>query len=162
MKLYHGSTLAVKEPRILTILKTSDFGTGFYTTSSLKQAIDWAKAKKRRRKKGMPIVSFFDFNAECAKLDLEIKHFETPDEEWLEFVVANRKAVYAGKKYDLVIDPVADDQTITVIDNYMKGLFSAKVALTELEPQKLTDQYAFLTQKALSYLTYEGVETYEI
>ncbi|MCL1990741.1 MAG: DUF3990 domain-containing protein [Defluviitaleaceae bacterium] len=52
MKLYHGSNMAVKNPRILTALHTSDFGTGFYTTSSFAQAKRWSKIKTRRRRKG--------------------------------------------------------------------------------------------------------------
>ena len=158
MKLYHGSNVEVKQLAI----KTSDFGPAFYTTSSLSQAQEWAKTKKMRRKKGEPTVSCYDFDEKLAKEHLNTKHFFFPDEDWLTFIVANRRAIYKGKKYDLVIGPVADDRTIIVIDNYMKGLLNPKMALEALEPQKLTDQYAFLTKKSISYLKYEGVEIYGI
>ena len=158
MELYHGSNVEVKEPKILSIQKTADFGMGFYTTSSLQQAKDWARIKTGRRGFGNPCVSSFEFDDEQAKKKLEIKYFHEADDDWLEFVVANRKGTYAGKKFDLVVGPVADDQTITVIDNYIRGLLSSKVALAELEPQNLTDQYAFLTNASLNHLKTIGVE----
>ena len=42
MKLYHGSHVEVKNPKILTASRVGDFGNGFYTTSSMEQARRWA------------------------------------------------------------------------------------------------------------------------
>lgn len=41
MILFHGSLQIVKEPRILVPSRTLDYGAGFYTTTSEKQAEDW-------------------------------------------------------------------------------------------------------------------------
>lgn len=38
MKLYHGSTVAVRNPNIQQGRKATDFGKGFYTTSDFEQA----------------------------------------------------------------------------------------------------------------------------
>lgn len=38
MKLYHGSNVQVREPKILESVRTLDFGTGFYLTSDYEQA----------------------------------------------------------------------------------------------------------------------------
>ena len=38
MKLYHGSTVAVRRPNIHKGRKATDFGKGFYTTTSFEQA----------------------------------------------------------------------------------------------------------------------------
>ena len=38
MKLYHGSNVAVKQPKIIVSDRRLDFGTGFYLTTSYKQA----------------------------------------------------------------------------------------------------------------------------
>ena len=46
MKLYHGSTVAVKNPSLNPGRPNADFGKGFYTTSSKEQAIRWAHIKK--------------------------------------------------------------------------------------------------------------------
>ena len=46
MKLYHGNHVEVQNPKILTSSRVGDFGNGFYTTSSMKQARRWAEAGK--------------------------------------------------------------------------------------------------------------------
>lgn len=60
--------------------------------------------------------------------------------------------------YDLVIGPVANDATLPVIDDYMDGRYTKEEAVGRLLPQKPTDQYAFLTAKALSMLEFKGSE----
>ena len=48
--------------------------------------------------------------------------------------------------------------TLPVIDDYMDGKYDKEEAVKRLLPQKLTDQYAFLTEKAIRLLTFEGSE----
>lgn len=45
-----------------------------------------------------------------------------------------------------------------VISNYMSGIIDEKTALILLKPQKLSDQYAFLTEKGISILRFLGGE----
>ena len=59
MKLYHGSIVAVHEPKILTPARTLDFGKGFYTTTDFEQAKKWAQNKKRIEKSENSVVSVF-------------------------------------------------------------------------------------------------------
>ena len=54
MKLYHGSIVAVHEPKILTPARTLDFGKGFYTTTDFEQAKKWVQNKKRNE--NLPIA----------------------------------------------------------------------------------------------------------
>ena len=86
---------------------------------------------------------------------MKILKFDSADGEWLDFVVANRKELPIENKYDLVIGPVANDSTLDVINDYMSGRFSKKIAVELLLPQNLTDQYAFLTEKSLLSLMFE-------
>ena len=48
-----------------------------------------------------------------------------------------------------------------VIQDYMAGRITEETALVLLKPQKLTDQYAFLTTKGLSNLSYIEGKSYE-
>lgn len=80
------------------------------------------------------------------------------DGAWLDFVVMNRKSEYSGKKYDIVIGPVANDTTLRVIDDYMSDVYTKEEAIKRLLPQKLTDQYAFLNAEAVSMLAFQGSE----
>lgn len=157
MILYHGSNVLVSTPKILVTNRMLDFGAGFYTTPNRQQAVKWAKTQTIRRRKGKPIVSMYDFDEE--KLDgISVCRFESADKEWLNFVADNRKGKYVGEKYDLVIGPVANDNTMPVISNYMSGIIDEKTALILLKPQKLSDQYAFLTEKGISILRFLGGE----
>jgi hypothetical protein len=48
-----------------------------------------------------------------------------------------------------------DAVTIRVIDDYIDGVYTKEEAVRRLLPQNLTDQYAFLTEKALALLSFE-------
>lgn len=155
MKLYHGSNVRVERPRILPNLRALDFGGGFYLTSSREQASKWAKTVFRRRRAGKPVLNEYEFD-ERAFQDLWVLRFASANEDWLDFVVANRKELPLESKYDLVIGPVANDSTLPVINDYMAGVYPKRIAIELLLPQNLTDQYAFLTEEALTYLHFEG------
>lgn len=157
MILYHGSNVEVHQPRILERLRALDFGAGFYTTSSRDQAVKWARAVMKRRQSGTPCVSIFSFD-EAKMEQITVLEFSSPSEEWLDFVVANRKGLPLLNSYDLVIGPVANDATLPVIDDYMDGKYMKAEAVVRLLPQKLTNQYAFLTAKALSSLEFKECE----
>lgn len=62
MKLYHGSTMIVRKPSVKRGRVTTDFGQGFYLTTSLEQAQRWALLKQRRENSKRAIVSVFDFD----------------------------------------------------------------------------------------------------
>lgn len=158
MILYHGSNVEVASPKIIVSNRTLDFGAGFYTTSSLEQARRWAYLQAKRRQAGEPIVTFYEFDDKCLSKNSGIKilRFESANREWLNFVAENRKRIYVGDKYDMVIGPVANDNTMPVISDYMQGNINEETALLLLMPQKLSDQYAFLTSKGLSLLSTGG------
>ncbi len=88
--------------------------------------------------------------------ELKTLYFYSPQGDWLDFVTQNRKNVYNGEKFDIVVGPVANDTTMTVLSDYMAGNITEEVALILLKPQKLADQYAFLTWKGLQCLKYLG------
>lgn len=155
MILYHGSNVKVDIPKIIVSNRTLDFGAGFYTTSDRIQAEKWAQTQTRRRRDGKAIVSLYEFD-EKEKNNLNVLSFDCANREWLNYVSNNRKGIYKGKKFDIVIGPVANDNTMPVINNYIAGVIDEETALILLKPQKLADQYAFLTEKGLSAIEYTG------
>lgn len=158
MLLYHGSNVVVENPKILTPSRSLDFGPGFYVTSNKPQAERWSSLTTRRRGIGVPTVSVYEFDERAANQLLTLS-FSAPTADWLNFVTANRKNTYRGPKYDLVIGPVANDRTMAVINDYMVGNIDERTALVLLLPQKLHDQHAFLSYRALTMLHYVGGET---
>ncbi len=160
MRLFHGNNVEVREPKILPRLRALDFGAGFYTTSSRDQARQWAKSVVKRAKRGSPVVCSYEID-DGAFENLSVLKFAEANGDWLDFVVANRKRLPILEKRDLVIGPVANDSTLEVIDYYMRGVFTKAYAIERLKPQNLTGQYAFLSERAVSFLGFLGAEEVE-
>ncbi len=159
MILYHGSNIEVKNPDLKISTRTRDFGRGFYLTSSLEQATSWAKHRTYQREKvGKPTISIYELNEEGFH-NLNVKKFDGANEEWLEYITLNRTSKeIIDDPYDIVIGPVANDSTAPVINLYLSGVISEDIAIENLKTYVLKDQYTIKTEKALSYLKYEGSE----
>lgn len=151
MKLYHGSNMCVKKPKIFSSNRALDFGKGFYLTTSLEQAEKWAKSVVARRRVGIPTVSVFNYRERDY---LRVMKFEKPNVKWLKFVCMNRKKIYDDGKYDIIEGPVANDNTMPVINLYMSGGYDEKEALRRLLPQNLKDQLVFKTEESLECLEF--------
>lgn len=151
MLLYHGSNVEVKEPKLLQKQCELDFGKGFYTTASEEQAKAWALRTFKRRKYGKPCISVYEIDEKNFS-SLKILKFDTPNKEWLFFVTKNRKGIDNNFEYDLVIGPVANDQTMPTLMLYLDGFYSVEETIKRLLPQKLKDQFVFKTSKALNCL----------
>lgn len=157
MTFYHGSNLAVQFPYQLKIQRALDFGKGFYTTSDFEQAKKWAERTARIRGEGKATVSCYEFPDDAFDT-LSVLRFEKADAAWLDYVTKNRKGADTTGDYDLVIGPVANDQTFPTILLYLDGYIDAESAIRQLLPQKLKDQYTFKTEKALSQLKFIEVK----
>lgn len=152
MILYHGSNVAVIEPKIISSDRKLDFGSGFYLTTSLEQAMRWADLTTQRRKSGKGTVTVYDFDEKKSK-DLKILIFEKPDFAWLKYTANNRNGVVVSDDYDIVSGPVANDRTAPVLTAYFSGIYNEEETIKRLIPQKLKDQFAFKTEQALKCLT---------
>ena len=159
MKLYHGSHIEVKNPKILTSSRIGDFGRGFYTTSHLEQARRWAQIRALQEDLSAGLVTVFDVPDQLfIHPELRIKTFETTDEEWLDFVLANRKNVDFEHEFDLVIGPVADDRVYVCLNMLEDGLADRETVIKKLKTYVLADQILFHTAKSLLFLNYEKTE----
>lgn len=157
MILYHGSNMEVRNPKIIKAKRLLDFGTGFYLTSDYEQAKKWAIRTTARREEGVPTISVFSID-EHEFEKLEVLTFEGANKEWLRYVSVNRTDKSAKDTYDIVIGPVANDQAIRTVNNYLKGYLTEDIAIQLLLPQKLRDQYVLKTEKALSVLQFNEVK----
>lgn len=153
MKLYHGSNVEVKMPKLLDSQRPLDFGKGFYTTTSLEQARKWAVRTSRIRKAGRSCVSVYELS-DSVLAELKVLRFEQPNKAWLKFVIDHRRGIEHDEPWDLIWGPVADDQTWSVIILYMDGFLTEEETIERLLPQKLKDQLTFKTEKALSYIRF--------
>ena len=157
MVLYHGSNVDVKEPHLIKNQRHLDFGKGFYTTSDFEQAESWAKRSVRVRGTGRAVVSCYELDDNAFEA-LKVLRFEEADQSWLDCVAANRKGIAGLTDYDVVIGPVANDQTFPTILLYLGGFVDADTTIRNLLTQRLKDQYTFKTEKAISLLKFAEVK----
>ena len=81
--------------------------------------------------------------------------FSVPDAEWLRFVSRNRIEDKDDSDADVVSGPVANDNTMPVLNLFFKGAYTESEALQRLLPQRLRDQFAFKTELAISCLSFK-------
>ena len=161
MLLYHGSTMAVRKPIVSRGRGKTDFGKGFYTTTSREQAEKWAQIKRDRMgDEAHAIVSVFEFDdAVLNNSAYHTRHFDGATAEWLDFVVGNRRGE-VHHNFDLIMGPVANDKLYATITLYENGILDANAAIEQLNTHQLFDQLSFHTTKACKLLTF--VETFEL
>ena len=153
MKIYHGSIEQVVAPEIRESNRTLDYGQGFYTTTSYKQAEDWVRRRMGERKVSKGYVCEYEFD-ESALQNLKALIFDTLTDEWVDFVMQNRTQKNFVHEYDLVYGPVANDKVYAAFALYEGGLIDKKTLIPELKTYKLVDQYLFHTSEALKYVTF--------
>ena len=157
MIVYHGSNMIVDQPRLVQQNRTLDFGYGFYTTTNRSQAVNFAGKVTARRESGSPCVSIYEVpELDELKRKYKVLIFSEPDEEWLDFVFANRNGSYNGGRYDIVFGPVANDTIYRTFIAYEEGILTKEETIARLKVKKLFDQMTFTTEAALKELRYIG------
>lgn len=159
MKLYHGSLVIVDAPLILKPRRTLDYGKGFYTTTSRKQAEDWVKRRLNSEDKECGFVNVYEFDKELAST-LNVLIFDSPTEAWVDFVMQNRTIKDFTHDYDIVYGPVANDRVYAAFALFEGGFLNKQELISELKTYKLVDQYLFHTDRSLTTLSF--IEAKEI
>jgi hypothetical protein len=156
MTLYHGSSQIVREPRIIQPKRTLDYGAGFYTTTSEKQAHDWALRRIVGDERGY--VNVYEFDEVAASGLKRLEFANPPGEDWVDFVYANRNLRGFTHDNDLVYGPVANDRVYAAFALYEQGLLSKQELIAELKTYKLIDQMVFHTEESLRVLRFIEVK----
>ena len=156
MILYHGSNTKVEAVDLSRCRPNKDFGQGFYLTPD-KSAAEKMALRTVRRFGGTPFLMTYDFD-ETQLEKLNQKLFDVPSVEWAMFVMANRRADNNAKdhnldnKYDVVVGPVANDDLALLFRQFSRGLLTVEMLMREMQFKRLTTQYSFHTQSAVSLL----------
>ncbi|MBR6914005.1 MAG: DUF3990 domain-containing protein, partial [Treponema sp.] len=106
--LFHGSDTLFDEIDLSKSHDYRDFGKGFYTTVLESQAKEWAYRLSLRNAKNKHYVYRISYQPSD---NLKIKHFDSMNLEWLDFIKKNRANGGIQHDFDVVIGPVADDKT---------------------------------------------------
>ena len=92
MKLYHGSTVEIKEIDIAKSKPNKDFGRGFYLSADRLQAQRLAEYKAYQIG-GNPVVNVYDFDERLlTDGTLKVRRFDSYSKDWAEFIFANRQS----------------------------------------------------------------------
>ena len=127
MTLYHRSDQIIKLPELRPSIRTLDFGPGFYTTTKNEQAVNFTvKVYYRSIRAGdIPkgkFISIYEVDYETLQKELDALRFDSADETWFDFIIANRRSLYTGKKYDVIYGPVANDLCLGTL-SFFPGIF---------------------------------------
>lgn len=158
MILYHGSLERIETPEIRVPNRTLDYGAGFYATTSFEQAEEWVRRRMREAFANKGYVNEYSLNTESLE-HLNSLSFESPTEEWLDFVMRNRTERGFTHDYDVVYGPVANDKVYAAFALYEGGLLSKQNLIAELKTYKLVDQYLFHTPKTLEAISFIKAKT---
>ena len=175
--LYHGSYTEVINIDLTKCSSGKDFGIGFYLTSDYKQACNFINTSIRKaltkgiitKEQNYGYVTSFEFIGNPK--DYNYYEFIEANQDWLNFIALNRRTKLAEMLKDridkklflaeIISGKIANDTTNPVITTYLNGLYgpvnekrSAEIAISLLLPEKLKDQYCFLTQKSIDSLKY--------
>lgn len=156
MILYHGTTLEVKTPEIRKNEIGRDFGFAFYTTDIKEQAERWAvrrsKILSRKSKLNVPaIVNVYEWDE---SKELNCKLFEGASLEWLDLVINCRSNIEYSHDFDVVIGKIANDNVGETVSYVLQGIMRKEDAVERLKFEKINNQIAFCTEKAISQLTF--------
>jgi hypothetical protein len=160
--LYHGSIEIVERPEIRNPNRTLDFGSGFYLTSSEKQAEDWVYRRLEEKKLSTGYINVYQFDNEIAEASLKIQSFDSPSDDWVDFVMANRRQEDFIHEYDVVSGPVANDRVYTAFSLFEGGVLGKEALIAELKTYRLVDQYLFHTSRSLCFLKYITSKAFSI
>ena len=149
MILYHGGTEVIESPVCKFGRPNLDFGQGFYLTDILEQAQSWASRQASDRKLN-GVVNVYEFDYESAVNQYRYLHFETYNEEWLDFIVDSRKGKKPWVEYDIVEGGVANDRVIDTVELYSLGILSKQDALGRLSEHQPNNQICILNQDVVS------------
>lgn len=153
MIIYHGSIEIVSKPEIRKSDRSLDYGQGFYATTSYEQALSWVIRRANEKKFNKGYINIYEFDEKSVK---DFKHlvFESPTEEWVDFVMQNRMQNLFEHNYDIVYGPVANDKVYASFALYEGGIISKQTLIAELKTYRLVDQFLFHTEKSLSILKF--------
>jgi len=155
IKIYHGSDILVKTPKIIQPVRALDFGQGFYTTTNIKQAESFAKKVQDRNDSSETHISIYLLKAEKIK-KLNCLYFDKPDKKWLDFVSANRNGTCKENMFDIIYGPVANDTVFKTFIAYQNGTLDEKETLKRLKVRDLYNQMVFTNEEALRCLQFFG------
>lgn len=156
MLVYHGTTLEMKVPKIITTEIGRDFGFAFYTTDIKEQAERWslrrAMIQSRKSKAAVSaVVNIYEWERDA---NTDILEFNGASMEWLDMVVSCRSDLSFKHEHDIVIGKIADDNVGETVAYVIQGIMRKEDAIERLKFEKINNQIAFCSERSLKQLKF--------
>ena len=145
MIVFHTSYTVVKFPDTRYSREALDFGKDFYVTMLREQAVRYADKFTFRGKQA--VLNIYELSDDWES-NVNVKHFTAYDEEWLDFVSANRKRLPVAL-YDAVEGGVANDKVFRTLDLFFSGNLDKQNALKKLRYEEPNHQICLLSQRVI-------------
>ncbi len=157
IKLFHGSKSGIHGQIQPTSRKKCDFGKGFYMGTNIMQASTLIYNKEN------PIL--YEMKIELSKIPNN-RILTLSDREWLYYVLYNRgvfneirntplyeQISQMDKGKDFIIGPIADDNLMQSINEFMKNGISDEGIIACLQCISYGTQYVAKTEEACKHIT---------
>lgn len=173
--LYHGSYAPIYDVDLNKCAKGKDFGRGFYLTEDIEQAKNFIRTSLIKAKnigiipqdRDYGYVTVFRYRKSID--NIPCYNFNSANKEWLWFVSMNRRTNLAESfskrmpsellNAEIIVGKIANDTTNPTITAYLNGLYgdiesdmAVGIAIGQLLPDRLKDQYCFLSKRAVDCL----------
>ena len=179
ISIFHGSDHIVERPTRTGGKIHNDFGQGFYCTTDLELAREWACGWDAPDNKHEAIVNHYSLEP---SIPLSICHLSAPDYHmlnWLALLLKNRhfdvkEPLPAGIKdyilenflpdissYDILIGYRADDSYFNIASSFLRGAISLEHLGKALKLGNLGEQYFLQSERAfeaLTLITFQSVD----
>ena len=121
------------------------------------QARRWALRRamlmsKKEKRPVSAIVNVYEYTP-CDSLNE--MHFEGATMDWLEMVVRCRSQIDYRHGYDIVSGKIANDNVGETVSYVVQGIMRKEDAVDRLKFEKINDQVAFCTERALKQLRFK-------
>ncbi len=148
------------------LMKTFDFGVGFYATPNLDVAQNWYYQKEKSSYNNKNITHTHINKYELKLNNLKIYRFNC-DEDWLDFVLYNRTKSREHNlnfdeddfeffefvnSHDILIGSIADDRMYQVLAEFLDGRVDYQETIKCLQSMDLKEQYILKSIKAINNL----------
>ena len=162
MILYHGTNQLIGRIDLTKGRTRTDFGLGFYLSDKIGIAQSWAIGKAMLFG-GIPTVIQYELLDGYKEL-YGFRFSDIPSDEWLDFVVYNRKTDIKDMvikeprhDYNWVSGPIADDRMNDVVKEFIAGNISKDEAIRRACILPRTFQICLHTKESIGFINEDDV-----
>lgn len=161
MRLYHGTDMKFRLPKLEKCNPYTDFGKGFYLTHELERAKEWGANHNPCEYRVNMYEVADDYIQEAKRQGFKVLQFSKATAGWARFVYRNRYDETFVHEYDIVVGPVADN----ALQVQFAKMFRNKLSFEDIAPTIKYEKFkkpqiCFCSERSLNLLKYIEANAY--